>query len=423
MRKILFLILALGLMQDITAQVEEHDVSSIYIGGHIRRARPTTIKNLRASGFTTAILFNVHVDTDGTLMTDGETICKNGEYVFANTQPHYVSDIKELLEAPTSIRRIEICIGGWGNNSYDHIRDLINAHGTGEGTMLYKNFKALKEAIPEIEAVNNDQEQCYDLETAKKFHRMMGDLGMTTTIAPYTQKTYWKNLATYLHNEGLLDRILIQCYDGGAGNNPANWHLVEGVPVHGGRMYYQDTWDVDYHIGKFQDWADNCDVTGGFVWVYNDESWNMNAWASGINRVYKARTVSDDLVVATVYSETDFGGYSVDLPEGKFVQQEMACWGIKNQDVASVKVKEGYKLIIHTNSSCQRGKEFMGDNASLGAYGNKAMSITVESIENGITNVDSEVANGEMYDLQGRKVEASTAKHGIYIINKKKIIK
>ena len=167
MRKILFLILALGLMQDITAQVEEHDVSSIYIGGHIRRARPATIKNLRASGFTTAILFNVHVDTDGTLMTDGETICKNGEYVFANTQPHYVSDIKELLEAPTSIRRIEICIGGWGNDSYDHIRDLINANGTGEGTMLYKNFKALKEAIPEIEAVNNDQEQCYDLETAK----------------------------------------------------------------------------------------------------------------------------------------------------------------------------------------------------------------------------------------------------------------
>ena len=130
------------------AETKIKNVSGVYIGGHIRRERPKTITQLRESGFTTALLFNVHVDTDGTLMTDGETICKNGEYVFHNTQPNYQQDIKDLKTAPTSIQRVEIVIGGWGNDSYDHIRDLINKNGTGSSTMLYKNFKALKEAVP-----------------------------------------------------------------------------------------------------------------------------------------------------------------------------------------------------------------------------------------------------------------------------------
>ena len=161
----------------IASQTNIKAVSGIYAGGHIRRGRPQTITKLRKSGFTYILLFNVHVDTDGTLMTDGETICKNGEYVFHQTQPFYQQDIKDLKTAPTSIQRIEIVIGGWGNDSYDHIRDLIKKNGTGSNTMLYKNFKALKEAVPEIDAVNNDDEHCYDVETGAKFHIMMYNLG------------------------------------------------------------------------------------------------------------------------------------------------------------------------------------------------------------------------------------------------------
>ncbi|MBR2249248.1 MAG: hypothetical protein IJ844_01870, partial [Prevotella sp.] len=59
--------------------------SGVYVGGHIRRERPNTIKTLKESGFTYVILFNVDVQEDGTLKTDGETICENGEYVFYKT--------------------------------------------------------------------------------------------------------------------------------------------------------------------------------------------------------------------------------------------------------------------------------------------------------------------------------------------------
>lgn len=118
--------------------------TGVYVGGHIRRERPGTIEKLRNSGFTYIILFNINVEPDGTLTTDGETVCKDGKYVFGNTQPNYVSDIKKLKQAPTTISRIEICIGGWGNKSFSRIKELINSHGVGSSTILYKNLKRLK---------------------------------------------------------------------------------------------------------------------------------------------------------------------------------------------------------------------------------------------------------------------------------------
>ena len=129
-------------LADTFAQGEYREVSGIYAGGHIRRGRPGTITKLRNSGFTYLILFNVNVESDGTLTTDGETICKDGEYVFQQTQPYYQEDIKNLKTEPTSITRIEICIGGWGNGSYGNIRNLINSQGTGSTSILYKKHPA-----------------------------------------------------------------------------------------------------------------------------------------------------------------------------------------------------------------------------------------------------------------------------------------
>lgn len=79
--------------------------SGVYVGGHIRRERPGTITKLKESGFTYVILFNINVESDGTLKTDGETVCSNGQYVFGNTQPYYVSDIQSLKASPTNINR------------------------------------------------------------------------------------------------------------------------------------------------------------------------------------------------------------------------------------------------------------------------------------------------------------------------------
>lgn len=368
---------------------ELHAQSAIYACGHIRRTRTTAIQNLKKSGYTTAILFNVDVAPDGTLITDyswdnqeaaeaGGIICQDGEYVFDHYQPHYVDDIKSLLAEPTSINRIEICIGGWGNGAYGHIRDLIKAHGTGEETTLYRNFKALKEAIPEIVAVNNDQEQDYDLETAVAFHRMMAELGYKTTIAPYMNKEYWRELVAQLNETpGTCEIVYLQTYGGGAGNRPADWKVFGDIPMYIG-FDCEASGNRAEMERKFTEWRDNDGVAGGFLWNYNSESRNVNEWATAINRIFPTKTAENG--VATLYQDINYGGYAVSLPEGTFSQAELALYGLQAKDITSFKIDAGYRITLYMNPNCtgsariwSASTDYVGD-----SWNDKACSIKIE---------------------------------------------
>ena len=404
--------------------------TGVYVGGHIRRERPSTVEKLKKSGFTYVILFNVSVETDGTLTTDGETICKNGQYVFANQQPHYVEDVKALKTWPTAIERIEICIGGWGNESYDRIRDLINSQGTEPSSILYRNFKALKDAIPEIDAVNNDDEHCYDASSAVKFHTMMYDLGYKTTVAPYTNKSFWQSLVSGLNNNrsGACDRVLIQCYDGGANNNPSDWKLG-GLPVHAGRTNYQT--NMEASIAQMETWRKNNGVVGGFVWVYNDETWNLNKWASQMNRVFPTKTVQDPVI--TLYTGSSFSGDAVQLGVGEYCCGELSTYGLADKTIMSFRMEPGYMLTacindgLKDNGSTTSIKSWTDTELErLGTMSRRITSLKIEKVEEqGISPNCPSLAlpqeQGAVYDLQGRRQESQ--KHGIVIVNGKKVKK
>ena len=154
--------------------------SGIYVGGYFRRNRAVTIPALKASGFTDVILFNIQVETNGDLTMDGEKLCSNGVYTFSATQPNYITDVNALKTGLTSVRRVECCIGGWTSVSYNHIETLVNAQGTGTTSILYKNFHALKMAIPSIDAINNDDESAYDVASAR---RKILDAGLSHFLA------------------------------------------------------------------------------------------------------------------------------------------------------------------------------------------------------------------------------------------------
>ena len=397
--------------------------TGVYVGGHIRRERPNTVEKLKKSGFTYVILFNVSVETDGTLTTDGETICKDGQYVFANQQPYYVDDVKALKTWPTGIERIEICIGGWGNESYNRIRDLINSQGTGATSILYRNFKALKDAIPEIDAVNNDDEHCYDASTAVKFHTMMHDLGYKTTVAPYTNKTFWQSLVSGLNSNrsGACDRVLIQCYDGGAGNNPSNWKLG-GLPVHAGRTNYQSS--MEESVAQMDSWRKNNGVVGGFVWVYNDETWNLNKWAASMNRVFPKKAATEPVV--TLYTENSFGGYSVQLGVGEYCTGELSTYGLMDKSIMSFRLKSGYRLVCYVNDGLTGySKEWTeAELERMGAMANRISSLKIEKVEEqGIESIPltSNKESEKVYDLQGR--EQKGMQHGIVVMKGKKVKK
>ena len=368
--------------------------SGVYVGGHIRRERPSTIEKLKKSGFSYVILFNINVESDGTLTCDGETVCKDGVYVFGNTQPEYVSDITSLKQWPTNIRRIDICIGGWGNESYSRIQSLVNSQGTGSGSILYRNFKALKDAIPVIDGVNNDDEHCYDVASAASFHIMMSDLGYKTSLAPYMNKSYWENLATRINSErpGACDRVMVQCYDGGAGNNPCDWH-INGLPLYAGRTNYQSS--MEESISQMQSWKDNCGVSGGFVWVYNDETWDLNDWATRMNRIFGSYQTAQNSVV-TVYSDMNYGGYAVGLPLGEHDMAALAAYGIINDDISSLKVPSGYKVTLYDNSGFGgKSRTYTSDASYVGDdFNDRCTSIKVSTA--GVSG------KGGLYKLQNR---------------------
>ena len=382
--------------------------TGVYGGGHIRRERPGTIEKLRNSGFTYIILFNINVEPDGTLTTDGETVCKDGKYVFGNTQPNYVSDIKKLKQAPTTISRIEICIGGWGNESFSRIKELINSHGAGSGTILYKNFKALKNAIPEIDAVNNDDEYCYDVATAVKFHQMMYELGYKTTIAPYTNRSFWENLVSQLGDR--CDRVLIQCYDGGAGNNPSDWHLGNRA-VHAGRMNYQGG-GVDACVAQMESWKKNNGVSGGFIWLYNDETWNLNQWATRMLRVFGTKKCDDN--IAILYADSDYRGYSKSLGEGSYTQADLAMYGISAKDISSLKVTKGFKITLYENADFTGNSKSWPTDASFvgGDWNDKACSVRIEPNGKSGLSGNFKIMNrnsGKYLDLDNNKTDNNTA--------------
>ena len=382
--------------------------TGVYVGGHIRRERPGTIEKLRNSGFTYIILFNINVEPDGTLTTDGETVCKDGKYVFGNTQPNYVSDIKKLKQAPTTISRIEICIGGWGNKSFSRIKELINSHGVGSGTILYKNFKALKNAIPEIDAVNNDDEHCYDVATAVKFHKMMYELGYKTTVAPYMNRSFWENLVSQLGDR--CDRVLIQCYDGGAGNNPSDWHLGNRA-VHAGRMNYQEG-GVDACVAQMESWKKNNGVSGGFIWLYNDETWNLNQWATRMLRVFGTKKCDDN--IASLYADSDYRGYSKSLGEGSYTQADLAMYGISAKDISSLKVTKGFKVTIYEDDNFNgKSKSYTAPESFVGEeWNDKMSSLKVEAYGKSGLSGDYKLQNrnsGKFLDLDNNNTDNKTA--------------
>ena len=421
-------ILAVLLCCDIVAALAQS--AGVYVGGHIRRERPQTVTKLKNSGFTYAILFNINVEPDGTLTTDGETVCKDGEYVFQQTQPYYADDVEALKTWPTGIQRLEICIGGWGNESYQRIKDLIADQGFSQRSILYRNFKALKDALPAIDAVNNDDENCYDVSSAVRFHVMMAQLGYKTTIAPYTNRQFWQSLVTQLNQSkpGACDLILVQCYDGGAQNNPADWHLAEGLPIHAGRTNYQT--DMATSIAQMQSWHDGGHVSGGFVWVYNDETWNLNQWAAAINRVFQPQAPAGEEDVVTLFSDNNFAGYAVSLPVGEYCTGELAARGIADKDIASFRIADGYQLTTFTNNDLTGTSKVWTDAemARMGAWGNRLSSLKIEKTDDesaiDATATPTPPVNlHQSFDLLGRHM--STIKHptpAILIKNGRKVV-
>ncbi|KAI0008347.1 hypothetical protein F4779DRAFT_587340 [Xylariaceae sp. FL0662B] len=191
-------------------------------------------ESLKTSGFNTLIIFGVGILDNGDIMyysnTPGSSdvlVASNGTYVGGSALADKVSSFK--TGDATGVDRVEISMNA------QHVRELIQDPGPGAETTLYRNFEALRTAWG-LDAVNNDDESIYDVASTVAFAQMLGEIGYKYTIAPYTNTGFWVAVETQI-NDGLeepdllLDRVYLQCYDGGAGNDPGSWQSTLGIKV------------------------------------------------------------------------------------------------------------------------------------------------------------------------------------------------
>ncbi|WP_103070612.1 discoidin domain-containing protein [Aquimarina sediminis] len=288
----IFKLALLVLLITICTQVAGQE-SAIYAGGPVYMQRNYAIDELRNSGFTTVIIWTIHIESNGNLGFNGEfPLVKNGVYVGNAHYPNFPNDVTQLKVAPTSINRVEFGLSGYGSGTFDAVRNFYNSEGFGPGTTLFKNFQALKNAIPGIDAFNNDDEGTYHTESAVAFTKMLAGFGFKNAIVPYTRSSFWSALVSQVNAAypGNLDRTYLQVYAGGSGNNPCSTSWDFGIPVYPGMWGGPGHSSVSAVENKMNTWESNCNISGGFMWLYDafDNSPYVAAYATAINNAFSS---------------------------------------------------------------------------------------------------------------------------------------
>lgn len=272
-------------------------VTGLYVGGDFY---PPIINSTvaKASGFNALFLFTLHVYTNGDIYFNDTPVVQNGVYIGANNWGTSLAALKP------AIRRTELVIGGWGDPSFDNIKSLIASQGVGSTSILYKNFQALKTATG-VDAIQYDDEQTYDVASAVTFGNMIAGLGMKVALCPYTAQSFWTSVKSQLGAN--VDAIYLQCYDGGAGNDPGSWNNAFG----GFKVYpglWGNTSDCPTVTSRMRQWQQTLGITGGFMWLNGGMPSDALKWgqalAFGLNPLNGL--IAEDS--ATNYATTGFTG-------------------------------------------------------------------------------------------------------------------
>ena len=197
--------------------------AGVFGGGPFYHDADTVLPRMKTSGFNTVILWTIHVELNGDLILNDVPLVSNGEWI---ADPAWPAKVENLKVAPSTVTRVEIGVGSYGVPDFERIRTIIQEQGTGPDSILYQNFAVLKEQMPSVDAINFDDESAYDVEPTVQFSLMLGDLGYKISLVPYQSSNFWVELYETVNTQvpGLIDRVMLQVYAGGANNQPAQWN-------------------------------------------------------------------------------------------------------------------------------------------------------------------------------------------------------
>lgn len=343
--------------------------TGIFGGGPFYKNAAPNITEIENSGFTEAIVWSVEVNSAGDLNFNGEfPLTSGGVYVGNQTHPDFPGNMAQLKQG--TVKRVTFSVGSSNYGDWENITALVNAQGTGPTSILYKDFSALKAAIPALDAIDFDDENSYNTPTTIAFGVMLGQLGYHVMPDPYTNNSYWINVVAQMNSQlsGTVDGVHLQAYAGGQGNNPCvDWNFGT-VPVFPGLWDQVDTPAQVYTI--MSGWHQECGIIGGFMWLYDDFVGTGLAaqYANAINTAVASSGftlsgpsnvfVNQSASAGAVITITDFGGFTGNvtlsvsgLPKG--VHATVQGTGNKQRVVfkAGASAVTGFALVTITGTS------------------------------------------------------------------------
>ncbi len=241
-------------------------------GGPVYKHVPKNIAELKKSGFNELIVWSVEVNSAGDLNLNGEfPLTSGGAYIGNQTHPDFAADLATIKKG--HVTRVTFSIGSSNYGDWEDIKALVDSQGTGPDSILYKDFAALKAALP-VDAIDFDDENGYDSASTIKFAVMLGQLGYKVTMDPYTNASYWISVTSKINSQlaGTVDGIHLQTYAGGDGNSPCLGWNFGSVPVYPGVSDQSSAppYDTPQQAeAAMQNWHKQCGITGGWLWIFD----------------------------------------------------------------------------------------------------------------------------------------------------------
>src|SRR5260370_2769657 len=319
-RSALFLFLVIALAFSGQTAFAQTGYTGIFGGGPFYK-NASAITEIENSGFTEAIVWSVEVNSVGDLNFNGEfPLTSGGVYVGNLYYPNFASDMATLKLG--TVKRVTFSIGSSNIVDWQDITNLVNTQGTGSSSILYKDFQALKAAIPALDAIDFDDENSFNSPTTISFGVMLGQLGYHVMPDAFDQSSYWTNVVSQINSQlpGTVDGVHLQAYGGGRGNNPCVGWNFGTVPV------FPGLWDANDTPSQVQTtmtgWHSQCGIVGGFMWLYDDFVGNGLAaqYASAINTAVASsgftlpgpanRFLNQNSSANASITITDFGGFN-----------------------------------------------------------------------------------------------------------------
>jgi len=244
-------------------------------GRNLPASNRAQLKALKQSGFTTVILWTLHVDTHGTLVYNDTPIAKDG--AFLNTFD-YLPDLIADLTTGGSVQNVLFSIGSWGVDDFQNVQTLLS---TSDGARhLKRNFSALAAALP-IGGFDFDDESLYSSSTDAQLTEILcGGNTMIVTYCPYANQSAWNGALQQVYgwdqqqNPPLGQSVQwwnLQCYAGGGGNQPLAW--AKALPTNAGIADPQafivpgfSAAQTPAAIQKEFAQLAGTGITGGFIW-------------------------------------------------------------------------------------------------------------------------------------------------------------